>query len=68
MKLGSVCSDCQQGRYRCVRTITKGTSRQRYLRCDHCRKTSKESLRVDAATGRVVEASFFSVAVSTDRK
>jgi hypothetical protein len=67
MRLGSVCEHCQQGRYRCVRTISSGASRTRYLRCPACGCTSKEVVKIDSSTGRPLEGTFFSVAVSTDR-
>jgi hypothetical protein len=68
MRLATVCTVCRVGRLRARRTITRGSSRTRYLRCDHCLSTGKEVLRIDVSTGRPIEASFFSGVVSSDRK
>lgn len=46
MRSGERCS-CGSGRMRTRTTITRGSSRVRYLVCPACGKTGKESLRLD---------------------
>jgi hypothetical protein len=58
MRLATICNHCHTGRYRAARTITKGSSRIRYLKCSFCGATSKEVLRIDPSTGRPIESSF----------
>ena len=47
MRSGERCSKCQVGRMRTRTTITRGSSRVRYLVCPSCGSTGKESLRLD---------------------
>lgn len=46
MRSGERCS-CNTGRMRTRTTITRGSSRVRYLVCRICGRTGKESLRLD---------------------
>jgi hypothetical protein len=47
MRSGERCQSCQVGRMRTRTTITRGSSRVRYLICTSCTQTGKESLRLD---------------------
>ncbi len=47
------CEQCQRGRFKIYHTRTRGSSRTRFLKCDHCGVTSKESFAVDHL-GRIV--------------
>ena len=41
------CSECNVGKMRTRTTITRGSSRVRYLVCPSCKATGKEVLRLD---------------------
>lgn len=47
------CNECQRGRMRIYKTRTVGSSRTRFLKCDVCGATGKETFKVDHL-GRVV--------------
>lgn len=47
MRSGERCDLCGIGRMRTRTTITRGSSRVRYLVCVNCGATGKETLRID---------------------
>jgi len=47
LRSGDRCPQCGKGKMKTVRTITRGSLRIRYLRCDACNRTDKEILQLD---------------------
>jgi hypothetical protein len=42
------CERCSVGRMKCYSVRTVGSSRLRYLRCDSCQETGRETVLVDS--------------------
>lgn len=47
MRSGERCQACELGKMRTRTTITRGSSRVRYLVCTSCKTTGKEVLQLD---------------------
>lgn len=47
MRSGERCECCGTGKLKVYTTRTRGSSRVRYLRCDHCETTGVELVRID---------------------